>query len=136
MIRYGFLSCPSRFFRPRRRKTTLIAFSTNSRDGVFFRREDARCTRLSEGARFPSRVWMPVRLLSITLAGPVGPAVPLPLDLGIKGEYGATLAAGAIPSTGGTSIQQQDTVSTFSATCLDTAGVTGAIEFSVTTTYK
>jgi hypothetical protein len=66
----------------------------------------------------------------------VGPAVPLPLDLGIKGEYGATLAAGAIPSTGGTSIQQQDTVSTFSATCLDTAGVTGAIEFSVTTTYK
>jgi hypothetical protein len=41
-----------------------------------------------------------------------------------------------VPSTGGTSIQQQDAISTFSATGLDTAGVTGAIEFSVTTTYK
>ena len=38
--------------------------------------------------------------------------------------------------SGGTSIQQQATVSTFSATGLDIAGVTGAIEHSVTTTYK
>jgi len=171
---------------------------------------------------------------SVTFMGPTGPAIPLPTQLGIKGEYGATLAAGAIPSTGGTftftgtggadvgpftstvtmanplfnwtnqsaaatvdrsqgllftwtgglagtyviisgtstssavtggfscrvpveagqftvpsyilmglpagnggtSIQQQDTVSTFSATGLDTAGVTGVVEFSVTTTYK
>ena len=38
---------------------------------------------------------------SITLTPPVGPAIPLPIQLGIKGEYGATLAAG-IPSSGGT----------------------------------
>jgi len=38
--------------------------------------------------------------------------------------------------SGGTSVQQQDTVSTFAATGLDIAGVTAAIEFSVPTTYK
>jgi len=38
---------------------------------------------------------------SITFAGPTGPAIPLPIQLGIKGEYGATLTPG-IPSTGGT----------------------------------
>jgi uncharacterized protein (TIGR03437 family) len=38
---------------------------------------------------------------SITLTPPVGPPVPLPIQLGIKGEYGAVLAAGAI-SSGGT----------------------------------
>jgi uncharacterized protein (TIGR03437 family) len=171
---------------------------------------------------------------SITVTGPTGPAVAMPTQLGIKGQYGAILAASGIPpsggtftfkgtggadvgaftataimsnplfnwtnqsaastvdrtqgltvtwtgglagtyvllsgtstsssvtagfscrvavesgqftvpayillglpaGSGGTSVQQQDTVSTFSATGLDIAGVTGAIEFSVTTTYK
>jgi uncharacterized protein (TIGR03437 family) len=170
---------------------------------------------------------------SITLTPPVGPAIPLPIQLGIKGEYGATLAAGipssggtftftgsggadvgpftamvtmsnplfnwtnqsaaatvdrtqgltytwtgglpgtyvllggvstgsgvtagfscrvpveagqfTVPSyillgmpagSGGTSIQQHDADSTFSATGLDIAGVSGVIEFSTTTTYK
>lgn len=39
---------------------------------------------------------------SITLTPPAGPAIPLPIELGIKGQYGATLAAGGIPSSGGT----------------------------------
>jgi hypothetical protein len=38
--------------------------------------------------------------------------------------------------SGGTSIQQHDTDSTFSATGLDLGGVTGEIEFSVPTAYK
>jgi hypothetical protein len=171
---------------------------------------------------------------SITVTGPTGPAVAMPTQLGIKGQYGAILAASGIPSTGGTftfkgtggadvgaftataimsnplfnwtnqsaastvdrtqgltvtwtgglagtyvllsgtstsssvtagfscrvaveagqftvpayillglpagsggtSVQQQDTVSSFSATGLDIAGVTGAIEYSVASTYK
>jgi uncharacterized protein (TIGR03437 family) len=39
---------------------------------------------------------------SITFTGPTGPAIPLPIQLGIRGEYGAILAAGGIPSSGGT----------------------------------
>lgn len=39
---------------------------------------------------------------SITFTGPTGPAIPLPIQLGIKGEYGAILAASGIPSSGGT----------------------------------
>jgi hypothetical protein len=39
---------------------------------------------------------------SITFTGPTGTAIPLPIQLGIKSEYGATLAAGGIPSSGGT----------------------------------
>jgi len=38
---------------------------------------------------------------TITFAGPTGPAIPLPLQLGIKGSYGASLATGGIPSSGG-----------------------------------
>ncbi len=37
---------------------------------------------------------------SITLTPPSGPAIPLPIQLGITGEYGAVLSA--IPSSGGT----------------------------------
>ncbi len=39
---------------------------------------------------------------SITFTGPSGPAVPLPLELGMTGLYGLSLAAGGIPSSGGT----------------------------------
>lgn len=39
---------------------------------------------------------------TITFTGPAGPAVTLPLELGIKGMYGAVLATGGIPSSGGT----------------------------------
>ncbi len=39
---------------------------------------------------------------SVTLTGPAGLAIPLPIQLGMKGEYGGTLSAGAIPSSGGT----------------------------------
>jgi hypothetical protein len=39
---------------------------------------------------------------TITFTGPAGPPVTLPLELGIKGMYGAILSAGAIPSSGGT----------------------------------
>jgi len=38
---------------------------------------------------------------TITFTGPAGP-VTLPLELGIKGMYGAILATGGIPSSGGT----------------------------------
>jgi len=38
---------------------------------------------------------------TLTFTGPAGPAVPLPIELGIKGMYGAILAAGGIPSSGG-----------------------------------
>lgn len=37
---------------------------------------------------------------SVTLTGPTGPAIPLPIQLGIKGEYGTTLAANVIPAGG------------------------------------
>jgi uncharacterized protein (TIGR03437 family) len=37
---------------------------------------------------------------SVTLTEPTGPAVPLPTQLGIEGEDGATLTAGAIPAGG------------------------------------
>ena len=37
---------------------------------------------------------------SVTLTAPAGPAITLALQLGIKGNYGATLAAGVIPSGG------------------------------------
>jgi hypothetical protein len=39
---------------------------------------------------------------TITFTGPAGPAVTLPLQLGIKGMYGTILATGGIPSSGGT----------------------------------
>jgi uncharacterized protein (TIGR03437 family) len=39
---------------------------------------------------------------SITFTGPVTPAVTLATQAGFKGIYGGTLAAGAIPSSGGT----------------------------------
>jgi uncharacterized protein (TIGR03437 family) len=38
---------------------------------------------------------------TISFTGPTGPAVTLPLELGIKGAYGAALATGGIPSSGG-----------------------------------
>jgi uncharacterized protein (TIGR03437 family) len=37
---------------------------------------------------------------SVTLTGPTGPAIPLPPQLGIKGNDGAALAAGVIPAGG------------------------------------
>jgi uncharacterized protein (TIGR03437 family) len=37
---------------------------------------------------------------SVTLTAPTGPAIPLPPQLGIKGNDGATLAAGVIPAGG------------------------------------
>src|SRR6185295_16084980 len=39
---------------------------------------------------------------TITFTGPAGPPVTLPLELGIKGMYGAILATGGLPSSGGT----------------------------------
>ena len=39
---------------------------------------------------------------TITFSGPAVPAMTLPSELGIKGMFGAILAAGAIPSSGGT----------------------------------
>jgi uncharacterized protein (TIGR03437 family) len=38
---------------------------------------------------------------TLTFTGPSGPAIPLPVELGIKGLYGAALATGGIPSSGG-----------------------------------
>jgi hypothetical protein len=39
---------------------------------------------------------------TITFTGPAGPAITLAPQLGIKGIFGAILATGAIPSSGGT----------------------------------
>jgi len=39
---------------------------------------------------------------TIAFTGPGGPAITLPLQLGIMGVYGASLADGSIPSSGGT----------------------------------
>ena len=39
---------------------------------------------------------------TITFGAPAGPPVTLPLELGIKGMYGAILATGGLPSSGGT----------------------------------